>query len=215
MNSNLAELRSALSTSFPVLDEQAQRISLALYRTLAVGCPVDLAALATQPELPDEHAIRAVVDAWPAVYRDDDGLVVGYWGLALGGTGHRVEVRGVQLTTWCAWDTLFLPEVLGAEVRVESPCPVTGVAVRLVVDPTGVTSAEPGSPSLSFLDPTGKIGDGVISAFCHHIHFFANREAGEAWRADRKDALLLTLEEGWALASASNAARYPALLRTP
>ena len=208
---SLTDLRNALSESFPVLDDDAQRISLALYRALAEGHPVDLAELAVQPGLPDADTIRAVVDDWPAVYRDDDGRVVGFWGLALGGTSHRIEVRGVRLTTWCAWDTLFLPEILGAEVRVESPCPVTGLTVQMVVGPAGIESVDPKSPALSFLDPTGKVGDGVISAFCHHIHFFADRAAGETWRADRPDALLLTLDEAWELASAANQARYPSL----
>ncbi len=35
-----------------------------------------------------------------------------YWGLAIAETKHRLEVDGRALYTWCAWDSLFLPEIL-------------------------------------------------------------------------------------------------------
>lgn len=204
-------LEPAVRESFPKLDESEQRISLALYRALANGHPVALPRLAASPELPGAAEVAAVVDSWPAVYRNDDGEVIGYWGLALGGTGHTIEVRGTSLSTWCAWDTLFLPEVLQAVIDVDSPCPVTGRRVRLKVGPTGVVSSDPSSPVLSFLDPSGKVDDKVISSFCHHIHFFVDRPAGEQWLAARPDALLLDLEQGWQLARVANQARYPSI----
>jgi len=209
----MVELGQAVRESFPVLDEDAQRVSLALYRELARGRPVNLDSLARSPGLPTAERVRTLVEEWPAVYRDELGQVIGYWGLALGGTGHGVDVDGVKLTTWCAWDTLFLPQILATEVLVDSPCPVTAERIRLRVGPGGILETSPPRPVLSFLDPTDKIGDGVISAFCHHIHFFADRQAGERWTADRPEAILLELEQGWALAEASNRARYPLALR--
>lgn len=205
-------LELAVRESFPKLDESEQRISLALYRALANGRPVALPQLAESPGLPGAVELAAVVDAWPAVYRNDQGEVIGYWGLALGGTGHAIEVRGVSLTTWCAWDTLFLPEVLQADINVDSMCPVSGKHVRLQVGPTGVVSSDPSSPVLSFLDPTGKVDDGVISSFCHYIHFFADRRAGEQWISSRPNGLLLDLKQGWHLARVANRARYPSFL---
>ena len=38
---------------------------------------------------------------------------------------HRFEVAGRTLYTWCAWDSLFLPQILGQEAEVESTCPLT------------------------------------------------------------------------------------------
>lgn len=207
----MADLHRAVAQSFPALDEDAQRVSLAIYRTLARGRPVDLDALAEAPGLPPAEVVRSLVEGWPAVYRDESGAVIGYWGLALGGTGHRVEVEGVELTTWCAWDALFLPSILAAEVLVDSPCPVSGERIRLRLSPAGILDARPGRPVLSFLDPTGKIGDGVISSFCHHIHFFVDRAAADGWAAVRPDALILSLEQGWRLAEALNLARYSRL----
>ncbi len=204
----LASLRSALVSSLPPLDEDGQQISLALYRAIAKGRAVDLDVLGETLGIAE---VRAVVDDWPAVHRNSDGAVIGYWGLALGGTAHRIVVRGVELTTWCAWDTLFLPELLDAEIQVESLCPETGKTVRLRLDPGGISHTDPESPFLSLLDPTGKVGDGVIRNFCNHVHFFADQSAAERWREGRTDAVLLTLPEGWALATEANHARYPSL----
>ena len=207
----MRDLQRAVAQSFPVLDEDAQRVSLAIYRTLARGRPVDLDALAEAPGLPPVEAICSLVEGWPAVYRDGSGAVIGYWGMALGGTGHRIEVAGVELATWCAWDTLFLPSILGTEVLVDSPCPVSGQRIRLRLSPAGIHDARPAEPVLSFLDPSDKIGDGVISSFCHHIHFFVDRATADSWAVDRPDALILSLEQGWRLAEALNLARYPRL----
>jgi hypothetical protein len=48
------------------------------------------------------------------VFHDDAGHIVGFWGLSTTELGpHRLRgVDGVELSAWCAWDTLFLPELL-------------------------------------------------------------------------------------------------------
>jgi hypothetical protein len=46
---------------------------------------------------------------------------------------------GVTLYAWCAWDTLFIPELLGRTARVESSCLETK-KVRLSVAPPLVRS---------------------------------------------------------------------------
>ncbi|MHB1834417.1 MAG: organomercurial lyase [Solirubrobacteraceae bacterium] len=54
------------------------------------------------------------VGRWPRVFRDGDGRVVGFMGLSVVEFGgHRIELDGRRLTAWCAWDTLFLPGLLG------------------------------------------------------------------------------------------------------
>jgi alkylmercury lyase len=48
------------------------------------------------------------------VFRDEEGRVVGFMGLSVVAFGeHRIELGGRTLTAWCAWDALFLPELLG------------------------------------------------------------------------------------------------------
>jgi hypothetical protein len=67
--------------------------------------------------------------------------VTGFWGLALSEMPHRLQVDA--LYGWCAWDTLFIPLILGKEAHVESPCATTGEIVSLTVGPDGVRDVAP------------------------------------------------------------------------
>jgi hypothetical protein len=42
------------------------------------------------------------------------GRVLGFAGLAATAMHHRFEVDGRALSTWCVWDSLFLPGVLAS-----------------------------------------------------------------------------------------------------
>jgi alkylmercury lyase len=71
------------------------------------------------------------------------GRVLGFAGLAATALHHRFELDGRALSAWCAWDSLFLPEILGRPARVSSVDPESGEIVRLVVTPERIVSVEP------------------------------------------------------------------------
>ena len=58
--------------------------------------------------------------------RDRERRVLGFGGLATMPMHHRFEVDGRELSTWCAWDSLFIPEILGRSARVASLDPENG-----------------------------------------------------------------------------------------
>ena len=118
---------------------------------------------------------------------------------------HRMHVAGRALSTWCAWDTLFLPELLGTEVRVTSRCPVTGDAISMRVDGAGVTDVSPPSTVVSFLVPEGGLDADVIRTFCHYVQFFATPEAGQTRTAAHADTFLLSVEDAYRLGQLTNA----------
>ena len=105
----------------PQLDRTLQRVALGLYRLLAEGRPVSVKSLAQRLEVSPED-VSDTLRSWPGVYHNDEGDITGFWGLSLQEMPHRFEIEGKQLYTWCAWDTLFLPELIGrtAEVAVGS-----------------------------------------------------------------------------------------------
>ncbi|MGQ0658633.1 MAG: organomercurial lyase, partial [Chromatiales bacterium] len=141
--------------------------------------------------------------------RNKDGAVTAFWGLTLSTTKHRFRVGRTQLHTWCAWDTLFLPALLGASADVESACPVSGKQVALKVAPTGVESALSESAALSFLVPNeAEVERSVTETFCCHVHFFASADTGRAWAAGRPGVFILTLDEGWQIGARKNAAQF-------
>src|SRR5438105_3553591 len=79
--------------------------------------------------------------------------ITGYWGLALSPTAHRFLIRGRLLYTWCAWDSLFIPELLGESARVESSCPQTKSRIHLTVTPRGVIDLDPAGAVVSLVTP--------------------------------------------------------------
>lgn len=212
---SVTELAEALISVFPELDDVKRRVALATYRRIALGRPVPLREIAAEAGIA-EAEVRRILEEWIGVFNDPEGQVVGFWGLAIPKMKHRFEVDGVRLHAWCAWDTLFLPELLGKTARVESACETSGQPVRLTVSPAAVERVEPSSPMVSFLAPeASRFQQDVIKNFCHYVHFFRSRQDGEAWVGKNPGTFLLTLEEASELARRKNRLQFGALLEGP
>lgn len=207
----VAAVAEQLLAVFPALDADDQRLSLALYRRLAEGSPVAAAALAVELRMPLADVERRL-RSWPGVYYDTERRVIGYWGLTLARTAHRLRIDGRELYAWCAWDTLFLPELLGRNAEVASACRASGDPVRLTVSPRAVESAEPQGLVVSFLVPgADAVRADVITSFCCYVHFFGSAERADPWLAQHPDAFLLTLGEAYDVGRQRTRARYSAL----
>ena len=134
--------------------------------------------------------------AWPGAFRDDNAHLIGFWGLTITDIPpHRYRVDHVTLSTWCAWDTLFLTPILARTARVESLDAETSEPVALTVTPDGVTDPSHPELLLSFLDPTGRVDANVIESFCHDVHWFTTRNNGERWCAQHPGTFLLELDD--------------------
>ena len=149
--------------------------------------------------------------SWPAVFTDSRGRVTGFWGLAIGdlSPAHRYQSGGRVLYAWCAWDTLFLPARLGQAAQVTSACPVTSEPIELTVIPEGISGTSHPAVVVSFLRPGRPFDSGVIESFCHFVHFFASRQAGEQWAAGHPGTFLLTLGEAAGLAARASRRMFP------
>lgn len=75
-----ADAQARLLELFPPLGDDTRRLSLALYRKLARGEPVALSRLAKRAGL-DEVVVTMPLEQWPAVFYDERGDVIGYWGV--------------------------------------------------------------------------------------------------------------------------------------
>jgi alkylmercury lyase len=190
------EVAPAIASSTPHLNRQERHLALAAYRLLARGEPVEGETLADVTQL-DAGWVAETVESWPAVTRDDRGRIVGFGGLALAETPHRLEIDGRQLYGWCALDALFLPGLIGASARVTSACPVTGEGIALTVAPNGVEELSHTGAVVSMLPSVG-------ADFCDHVNFFASEQAGAQGIADREDAFLLAVHEAFRLGKLSN-----------
>jgi alkylmercury lyase len=104
---HLAELRAAWAAG-PESGPWRGLINL-----LADDRPVTAEALAAATRRSVGRVRADIADARRhGVQVDDDGAVVGA-ALTLRPTPHRFRVRGHDLYTWCGFDALFLPIVLG------------------------------------------------------------------------------------------------------
>jgi alkylmercury lyase len=208
-----AALESVAALRPTSLDSE-RAFALALYRLLARGAPVRREQLAAALNRPASE-VWETLKTWPSFIQwDDEQRVVGFGGLTLDPTQHRLVVNGVPLYGWCAWDTLFIPEILGADADVESSCPETGTAISLTVSLRGIDRAEPGGVVLSFPeDPNleAMIED-VRAAFCRQVHFLSSRRAAAAWTERNEGTTLLTLEEAFALGVRKNQLQFGDLL---
>jgi alkylmercury lyase len=187
----------------PALISSERQLVVKLYRLLGEGEPVSLRTLADAVDLP-EPRVRKILGQWPGVYYDGDGSMIGFWGLALGEMPHRFEVDGRTLYTWCAWDSLFIPELLGKTARVTSADPVTKEKIALVVGPDGVKAVSPAATVVSFLTPDRPFDQNVIMSFCHFVHFFASPESAEKWTTEHPGTFLLSVDDAWALGRLTN-----------
>ena len=206
---------AAMMDSAPALGEDAKRLAVELYRQLARGEPVFPGSLGEALGVPIEEITALLEDEQlkGSVLYDDEGRVIGFRGLAIREMPHRFEVDGRTLYTWCALDSLFIPEMLGISAKVESRDPHTGTVIKLTVSSAGVESVEPAAAVISIL-----IGDievvktkptKVMASFCHHIFFLESPETGAEWAAQHGEGtFLVTLDEGFALGKRLNAAQF-------
>jgi alkylmercury lyase len=205
---DLNELANLFVDSFPQLSVDDQRLALKLYRLLAQGEPVSSDQLAAALGRSTDSVNQTLIQ-WPGVFYDKSACINSFLGLSVEKTPHQLMVNGRSVYTWCAWDTLFLPELLNTTAKISSACGATGEVIRLMVSPSGIQTVEPGDVVVSFLIPDEyDLRENVIASFCHFVFFFRSREDGEAWVAEHDGTFLLSPEEAFTVGQKMNAARF-------
>lgn len=218
VNPTSDEYWAALKPHLPSFSFEEQRAALALYRELAKGEPVDEARLARalDTSIAEVRSLLQRQSIKCLTYTDDRGHILGFGGLATAPMHHRFEVDGRTLSTWCAWDSLFIPGILGLSARVVSPDPLSGETVRLVVTPERIEHVEPSETVISFVRPDpqtfGTSAANVMAKFCHFIFFFASLRSGEHWTKKNPGTFLCSLDQAFALAKRMNTIKFGAAL---
>jgi alkylmercury lyase len=188
-----------------VFTPDVSRLTVRLWREIARGGPVSpqrVEQIVSTLDLLPQTA-HEVLDKM--CERDENGNVVGIAGLSQNQHPHRFTVNGIQLATWCAWDSLLLPVMLQQTAEVSSLCPTTGETIRLTISPEGVTSKHPENASISIVIPQPttsgpKSVEEIWTTFCHHVHFFASLQAAQEWVAiSEQEIAILTIEEAFEL----------------
>lgn len=213
MSPTIDEISTAFIAGYPKMTGEEQRLAQAVYRLLTSGRPAPVDAIAAAAGWARD-ATEARLDTWPAVFRNGDGAVVGFWGLAAEPvTSHRMDIEGSGTAwTWCSYDTLFIAHLLGVTARVSSVCATTREPVGLTVSPHGVTDVEPAEAVVSLLAPDRPFDDDVRQSFCHYVLFFASPAGAETWTHDHPGTFWLPVAHAFEVAERANAAVFPALV---
>jgi alkylmercury lyase len=199
----LSDLADGLADTFPARDDAP--LARALLVALARGEPVTDEQLAAETQRP----VGEVMDAlrrWPNVHCDEAGAVVAFTGLSLRPTKHRFSVAGRLLFTWCAWDTLFLPELLAQPAEVRSTCPLTGAPVRVRLEADGVVEYEPSDLWVTFPSLACTSTADIVGSFCCHVHFVAGQDAAQRWLEEHPDGRVVELCEAYEVGQRATAA---------
>jgi alkylmercury lyase len=206
-NSNLIELARTLNDAGipPRFEPPQARFLIQMWRQVAKGEPVapeQIKQIASRVKIPLDDATAFIKQASE---RDKDGNVVGFFGLSQKKHPHQFQVNGHTMSTWCAWDSLFLPVMIGQSAEVESTCPATKEKIRLTIAPEKVVQYEPTETVVSIVTPEPtKSGpesvEEVWMVFCHQVHFFSNLQSVSEWFSEKNfEGTFLSIEEGFEL----------------
>lgn len=189
----------------PALDGWQAQLLIAVWRRLAQGTPIsddELTSLTKEAGV-DPADGREFIGNMSE--KDANENFVGVAGLSLNDYAHRFHVDGNSLTTWCAWDALFLPPALRKSAIVESEAADTGEQIRIEVDENGVQNVNIPDVSVSIvlLDPdTDQVEsvEQIYMTFCHNVLFFASHEKAEEWAAEKPyQVAVLSIDEAFEL----------------
>lgn len=194
--------------AYSSLDELARRLAQRLVDDHSTLCrqllrllaehaqPISLEALATTLHVPIEEA-AATVRKIPDLEFDAAGHLVGM-GLSLLPTPYQFFLGERRMFTWCAFDTLIYPVLLGREARIESRCLVTGTSIRLLVTPLRLASLDPAEAVLSLPIPETVAGCDR-NGFCEQAHFFCSHQVASTFLATHPNILLFSVADAYLL----------------
>jgi alkylmercury lyase len=192
------------------LSLEERQAALLLLRELAKGEAIaspDLVRVLGVPPRTAEALLKETPLA-PMVYWDDARRVAGFWGLSTIRTRHRLEIRGRTVWSWCAQDSLFLPELLGETANIESWNPESSEPIRLKVSPARIEGVEPAGVVVSMVSPDTidkTSAARIIATACHYIFFFGSHESAELWVGRHPGLTILSIDEAFAFGKRLNA----------
>jgi len=200
---SLMEIAAAMRAADvpPRFDANESRLLLKLLQLVTEGSPIPRSKVdrtASRFEMPLKRVASLVGKICEL---DSDGNIVGILGLSQKSHPHQFTVDDRVLSTWCAWDAIFLPALLGKTAEVKSTCPATKTSIHARITPDKVETIQPPEAVVSIALP--KVSEkSIVSAeirntFCCHVHFFVSqREAAEWISAKNDDQNVLSVSDG-------------------
>jgi alkylmercury lyase len=185
-------------------DVACQQILRGLAET---GQPLAPTQLARRLHMSHKHVMTHLARVADTEF-DEEGQIVG-WGITLKPTQHQFWVQGHALFTWCAFDTVLFPPLLGLCAQVKSICATSGQLIQFRAKPEGIEELTPMTAVLSLILPAARC-DCVRESFCQQSLFFQSEQAASTFLNVHPEAVLLSLEEA-ALVAQTTASMWTTL----
>jgi alkylmercury lyase len=126
---------------------------------------------------------------------------------------HQLKLEDKTLYTWCAWDGLFIPELLKVSATLITQCPISKTRLSVFVDDQGSFETTPSEIVMSFLEPKqGMFDQDIIGQFCDYIYLFQDRETARQWTDSNPYTLLLDLAQAMELGRLKNQKQFGGLI---
>ncbi|MGH2746493.1 MAG: organomercurial lyase [Actinomycetota bacterium] len=141
----------------------------------------------TGEPVPLDHLTRAEV-AGPMWVRqqgenvatDKDGNIIGFRGLSVQPTDHRLELPERTLWTWCAFDAVGIMAAFEASGRIVSADPLSGTPIKI-----DFQRGQPTTNDLVVFFADAPSGGVDRTDWCPLVNFFENAEAANQWATER------------------------------
>lgn len=175
------------------MDAFERQLSLLLYKGLSLGTAVMPAVLTEQMNTNIKTVIEALRN-WPGVHFDENHNVIGHMGLTIKPTPHQLQILDKTLYTWCAWDGLFIPDLLKTACTFTTKCPITHEILTVYFDGQGGFETPMPGIVMSFLESKQVFDQNIIQQFCHYIYLFKNKTVAVEWIHANPGIMLMLLD---------------------
>lgn len=212
------DILTALPEQMLSMEPIDQIISLYLYRRLAEGQPFHLKDLRECTTKIDGEIAVSLARLSPEIKYDGDGRLVAFMGLSLTPTSIKLSFNDNVLYAWCAWDSLFIPHILGETLQITAFDHRTRAVIEVDVHNGNGVSANPSSTVVTFPSPSSIDNDHLnvdtVGAFCSHVRFFESEASAASWieSSGLGNVLILDLASAYELGIKRNHIRFPQYL---
>jgi alkylmercury lyase len=119
--------------------------------------------------------------------------LVGFLGLSVVPTNHKMAIGDKTLYTWCAADTLIFPTILNVEAHIISTDPLNNQTVEVKIKDDILLEITPASAMISWIDEIDQ--SDIRCSMCNRVHFFSSKESATLWHKNNKDARIFTVTD--------------------
>lgn len=194
----------SLESLLPKQSKQERFLSKVLYQKLAKGEPVSVSSIATIMRN-TEAIVLELLEKLPYVEFNGSHQVVAYRGVTLKPTQHKVVVNNTAIYTWCAFDSLFLLDLLSEDASIQSSCAQCKKSIKLSSVENNPSCLSNSEVKMSFVIPLqANYESGLQSSFCCKVHFFCDEFCGNKWIENNDDIQLFSMADSLAIAEARN-----------